>query len=53
MAARKRLTRRHFLAGLVLVPGTLTLWASEAGATHYKALLCGDCGFGSKKDYCV
>ena len=48
----RKTTRRQFLAGLVLIPGALTI-AGRARAEHYKAMLCGDCGFGSKKDNCV
>lgn len=51
MAAKT--TRRQFLAGMILIPGAMTLVARDAEATHYKAMLCGDCGFGSKKDNCA
>lgn len=47
-------TRRQFLGGLVLLPGALPLFfSSRAEAVHYKAQLCGSCGFGSKKDNCA
>ncbi|HEY3447856.1 MAG TPA: hypothetical protein VGK67_15985 [Myxococcales bacterium] len=53
MAAPSKTTRRRFLAGMLLVPGAVTLWPGEVRAAHHKALLCGDCGFGSKKDSCA
>ncbi|MGC4116763.1 MAG: hypothetical protein QM765_19830 [Myxococcales bacterium] len=41
------------LGAMILVPAAATLWASESQATHYRAQLCGDCSFGSKKDHCA
>lgn len=46
------LNRRGFLVGLAAVPGVLLL-SKKAWAEHYQAQLCGNCGFGSKKDNCV
>lgn len=47
-----RSTRRQFLAGMALVPAALSL-PGRAHAAHHRAQLCGDCGFGSKKDNCA
>ena len=45
-------SRRKFLTALVAVPAGVALFPSVAHAEHYAAMLCGDCGFGSKKDNC-
>jgi len=45
-------TRRQFLAGMVFIPAALSI-AGKSYAVHYKAQLCGDCSFGSKKDNCA
>ena len=47
------LSRRKFLTALVAVPAGVALFPSVAHAEHYPAMLCGDCGFGSKKDNCA
>ena len=45
--------RRKVLLSLVAVPVGVTLFPRRARAEHYQAMLCGDCGFGSKKDNCA
>ena|SRR5688572_1083522 len=46
-------TRRQVLSALIAVPAGVSLFPRLAHAEHYQAMLCGDCGFGSKKDNCA
>src|SRR5207245_3854390 len=46
-------SRRRFLTALIAIPAGVALFPSLARAEHYAAMLCGDCGFGSKKDNCA
>ena len=48
-----KLTRRKLLVGLVALPAGMMLFPRLARATHYQAMLCNTCGFGSKKDNCA
>ena len=48
-----RSSRRTFLKGLLAIPAGVALWPTVARAEHYPAMLCGNCGFGSKKDNCA
>lgn len=49
------LSRRRLLLGLLAVPAGVGafLRAPLARAEHHPAMLCNDCGFGSRKDNCV
>ena len=44
--------RRKFLIGMAAFPAAMLI-SRSAYATHYQAMLCGNCGFGSKKDNCA
>jgi ribosomal protein L37E len=44
--------RRNFLRALIAAPA-ISLISRTAWAEHYPAKLCGNCGFGSKKDDCA
>lgn len=46
-----RFSRRTLVSSLLALPALV--FARVARAEHYQARLCGDCGFGSKKDDCA
>ncbi len=48
-----QITRRKMLFSLFALPVGIAAFPRLARAEHYQAMLCGDCGFGSKKDDCA